>query len=535
MSRITSGISFSAFATAAATNAAASSALTLLISFVRCSAYRPTVCCESFAADPGACLRKPRMALERERMPSFSAPSPPKTDMSSACMTSSRSCRTFSDVSGPAAPGDPTRETLSLTLTPHPLSREKDSTKTCPSVMLMNSSTKGLGCVKSFSGAAESAASFSARLALAASASRFLSSMTASIFFRVASGMSSKPAGSAGTTTVASPSSSAASPTVPEFFSLARLPRYAPASWYITPRSVSDPPPSLSFRRATRCRVMPRNRLRSASSALMIMPSYSTICSALGASSESSSAISSCGLSLAMSRENPTKPVKSSSTNKTSFPSPRAPSATANAAHVAAYRSAKDASGAQETTVKSTAPCSFSWANAFAPESNAAAPTAPYTQRTEAFLPDCLPSWPNTFACATTAFKPSSERFVPTSPVSSMHCPLPTGVKMSIGFTPVTSGVVMGFRSSTLGGSRKSSDPEPVADAASRNFPSASPGTEPPSSGSPSGPILLFTTSDSGGMWKRALRRTTTASPGFVIDSSDARRGAPGVAPSPPT
>ena len=348
-----------------------------------------------------------------------------------------------------------------------------------------------------------SAASRSARAARADSAASFRFSMAASIFAFVASGIDSKPAGSSGITTEASPfPSSDASPTVPEFLSLAHLPRYAPASWYITPRSVSDPPPSASFRRATRCRVMPRNRLRSASNALMIMPSYSTICSALGApsESESSSAISSCGLRRAMSRENPTKPVKSSRTSSTSLPSPRAPSATANAAHVAAYRSARDASGAHDTTVKSTAPCSSSVANAAAPESAAAAPTAPYTQRT-ASVPAAAPV--PTRACATTAFKPSSERFVPTSPVSSMHCPLPTGVSTSSGFTPVTSGVLMGLRSSTLGGSRKSSDPlASLFFAASRNGPFGppSPGTEPPSSGSPSGPIRRPITSRSGGM-----------------------------------
>ena len=183
------------------------------------------------------------------------------------------------------------RETLSLTLMPHPVSGEKDSTITCPSVMDMNSSTTARDCTCASSGSRSDAADASAAFAASsAAAARF--SSAALIFACISGVMSSNPAGSPG----AAPPP-AVSPTAPLFFASPRLPLYAPRSWYITPRSVRLPPPSSSFMRATRCRVMPKNRRRSARSALMIIPSYSTI------SSSVASSISSCGESLAISRE----------------------------------------------------------------------------------------------------------------------------------------------------------------------------------------------------------------------------------------
>mmetsp|Transcript_3249 Transcript_3249/g.12166 ORF Transcript_3249/g.12166 Transcript_3249/m.12166 type:complete len:460 (-) Transcript_3249:702-2081(-) len=456
-------------------------------SFPFCSAYSPTVCSESRDVLPGVWRSTPLIAALRSRIDSFSKPFAPKTDMSSACITSKRSCSMFMLMSGPAAPGEPMRDTLSLALITHPFVESKLSTKTCPSVMDMNSSTRGLGCVWLCSGAcfeprAETALFFSCSC-LNFSACCFFTSIAAVIFSRICADISPNPAGSCGTTTLP------LSPTTPLFFSLAAFPLYAPVWWYITPIRVKDPPPSLSFMRATRCSVIPRNRRRSANKALMIIPSYSTICSFEGAFSDVSSSKSSCGDSRPISREKPMRPVKSSSTSNTSFPNDLAASATANAAHVAAYRSVRDASGAQETTVVSVAPASCNVFIADAPESKAAAPIAPYTHRTFLFAFISV--------CATIAFIPSWLRLVPTSPVSSKHCPRPIGVRTSSGFTPVTSGVLMGFRSSTLGGSRNSCEPAFSESATSRPAP---PGMGPPSRGSPSAPIRLPTTSSSLGM-----------------------------------
>mmetsp|Transcript_2102 Transcript_2102/g.9542 ORF Transcript_2102/g.9542 Transcript_2102/m.9542 type:complete len:288 (+) Transcript_2102:355-1218(+) len=287
--------------------------------------------------------------------------------MSSACMTSSRSCIMSRDLSGPAAPGVPILDTLSFTLMPHPLDSLKFSTITWPSVMLMNSSTRDLCCVYPSSGRFADASASRSRAASAA-ASLFFSN-AAVIFACISGRISSKPAGSCRVTPVPS-----ALPTAPLSLLLPFLPLYAPFSWYMTPSRVRDPPPKASDILATRCSVLPRNRLRSARIALMIIPSYSTIFS----SSTIPSGLSSCGDSLAMSLVNSTSPVKSSRTRSTSSPLALAPSATANAAQVAAYLSTSDASPSTDTTVVwSMAPAALSSSTAATPPSSAAAPVAP--------------------------------------------------------------------------------------------------------------------------------------------------------------
>ena len=83
---------------------------------------------------------------------------------------------------------------------------------------------------------------------------------------------------------------------------------------------------------------------------------------------------------------------------------------------------------------------------------DACAPSAAYTHRT-----------PVPF-CAMMDVNPRSDNPVPGSPLTSMHCPRPIGANKSTALIPVTNGVVMGLRSSTLGGSRINVDESSVPD-----------------------------------------------------------------------
>mmetsp|Transcript_6349 Transcript_6349/g.14090 ORF Transcript_6349/g.14090 Transcript_6349/m.14090 type:complete len:225 (+) Transcript_6349:978-1652(+) len=137
-----------------------------------------------------------------------------------------------------------------------------------------------------------------------------------------------------------------------------------------------------------------------------------------------------------------TKPVKSSSTKSTSCPVARAPSAIANAVHVAAYRSPSLALVLQVTIVVCAMAPSASKRFVTWFTRDACAPNAAYTHLTPVFF------------CAAIDVNPSSDKPVPGSPLTNIHCPRPTGASKSTALIPVTSGVVMGFLSSTLGGSR---------------------------------------------------------------------------------
>ena len=164
------------------------------------------------------------------------------------------------------------------------------------------------------------------------------------------------------------------------------------------------------------------------------------------------------------------------------------------------------------------APAALNAASTPAPASAADAPTAPYTQRT-----------PDPFAvCAVNALRPRTSRAVPGSPVRSMHCPRPTGVSASREGTPVTSGVVMGLRFSTVGGSRIISEPAP--EETSRSAP---PGASPPSRGWPRAPTRRPTTA-SEGRRNEDFSMTDTASPGETEAAPAPRPGAPLPLGSPP-
>ena len=182
--------------------------------------------------------------------------------------------------------------------------------------MDMNSSTIGRDCTNADSGNSSSAVDTCAALAFSSSALRSFSC--------TAAGMESKPL--IDSTLLGSTAPPDPAPSTPDL----NVFLYAPFGWYMTPMSVMDPPLSLSFILATRWSVMPKNLRRSASEAEINMPSYSSICSSVP------SATFNCGAMRAISLVKLTKPVKSSSTKRTSSPKARAPSAMANAVHVAA-------------------------------------------------------------------------------------------------------------------------------------------------------------------------------------------------------
>ena len=82
----------------------------------------------------------------------FSSPVFPYADMSSDCMSCKRSSNALIFLNACACPGAPMRLTDIFWSQSHPVFGSKSLMNTCPSVMDINSSTNGRGCVYAFSG-----------------------------------------------------------------------------------------------------------------------------------------------------------------------------------------------------------------------------------------------------------------------------------------------------------------------------------------------------------------------------------------------